>query len=110
MKLSIGIKIVTAGTFLALLSMTPVARGDDAKTIYGQKCTSCHAADGSGNTTMGKKLGARDFASPEVQKETDAELAAITAKGKNKMPAYEKSLSADDINGLVAYIRTLAKK
>jgi len=43
-------------------------------------------------------------------KESDDDLAGIIAKGKNKMPAYEKQLKADQIKGLVAYIRDLAKK
>lgn len=110
MKLSVGIKIVAAGTFLALLAMTPVARGDDAKTTFGKKCVACHGADGTGNTPAGQKLGAHDLASADVQKESDADMADIIAKGKNKMPPYEKSLSADDIKGLVAYIRTFGKK
>ena len=58
---------------------------------------------------MGKKMGARDFHSPDVQKESDADLTAAIAKGKNKMPSYEKSLKPEDIQGLVAYIRTLGK-
>jgi mono/diheme cytochrome c family protein len=36
-------------------------------------------------------------------------LSDIIANGKNKMPAYGKSLKADDFKGLVAYIRTLKK-
>jgi mono/diheme cytochrome c family protein len=58
---------------------------------------------------MGKKLGAHDFQTAEVQKISDAELSDIITNGKNKMPAYGKSLKADDIKGLVAYIRTLKK-
>ena len=52
----------------------------------------------------------RDFASPEVAKETDAELIEITAKGRNKMPGYANSLKDAQIKELVAYIRDLAKK
>jgi cytochrome c6 len=110
MKLSVGIKIVAAAALLALLAMMPAARADDAKTTYGKKCVACHAADGTGSTPAGQKLGAHDLASADVQKESEADMAEIIAKGKNKMPAYAKSLSADDIKGLVAYIRTFAKK
>jgi mono/diheme cytochrome c family protein len=74
------------------------------------KCASCHAADGSGDTPAGKKLSVRDFRSEEVQKQTDAQLAEIINKGKNKMPAYEKSLKEAQVKELVAYIRALAKK
>jgi cytochrome c6 len=70
----------------------------------------CHAADGSGNTPAGKATKARDFASPEVQSLTDAQLSEIITNGKDKMPAYKGKLTDDQIKGLVTYIRELAKK
>ncbi len=85
------------------------AQGDAEKT-YKAKCVACHAADGSGNTSMGKALKARDFSSPEVQKETDAELASIIANGKGKMPGYRTTLKEAEIKDLVGYIRNLAAK
>jgi cytochrome c6 len=88
--------------------ISPVAAQDGAAT-YKAKCVSCHAADGSGSA-VGKKLGAHDFRAADVQKMSDAELSELITKGKNKMPAYEKSLKADEIQGLVAFIRTLAAK
>ena len=94
------------GLFLAALP----ARSQDAAGLYKAKCAACHGADGKGDTPMAKNLGVRDFASPEVQKETDEELFAITQKGKNKMPAYGNSLKDAQIKDLVAYIRELAKK
>ena len=93
------------------IMMTPAALADDASAaLYKSKCAMCHAADGSGSVPMGQKTGAHDFRSAEIQKMTDAQLTEITAKGKNKMPAYEKKMTADEIKGLVAYIRELMKK
>ena len=97
----------TAVTFLFLTSRSH-AQGEAEKT-YKAKCVACHAADGSGSE-VGKKLGTHDFHSSEVQSESDADLTQIIAKGKNKMPAYEKSLKPDEIKGLVAYVRGLEKK
>ena len=57
-----------------------------------------------------KGYQARDFASPEVQSQTDAQLGEIITNGKDKMPAYKGKLTADQIKGLIAYIRELAKK
>jgi cytochrome c6 len=94
----------------AMLLYAAPLRAQEAASTYKAKCAMCHGADGKGDTPAGKKLGARDFASPEVEKETDAELIEITAKGKNKMPGYEKSLKESEIKDLVAYIRELAKK
>ena len=79
-----------------------------SETLYKSKCAMCHGADGTGSAT-GQKMGAHDFTTAEVQGMSDAELSAIVTNGKNKMPAYGKSLKADDIKGLVAYIRTLKK-
>ena len=80
---------------------------DDVKSLYKAKCQACHGADGKADTPAGKKLGARDFKSPEVAKLSDAELFDITKKGKDKMPAYDKKLTDDQIKGLIQYIRSL---
>ncbi len=82
----------------------------EAESLYKTKCVTCHAADGSGNTPAGKKLGVRDFRSAEAQKQSDSELSEIVGKGKNKMPGYAKSLKEAQIKDLVAYIRELARK
>jgi cytochrome c6 len=86
---------------------TPAAA--DAAVTYKAKCAMCHGADGKGETAAGKKMGAHDFASADSQKLTDEELANAIAKGKNKMPAYEKSLKPDEIKDLIGYIRQLSK-
>jgi len=44
-----------------------------------------------------------------VQKQSDAQLAEAIAKGRGKMPSYEKSLNPDDIKALVAFLRALGK-
>ena len=55
-------------------------------------------------------MGTHDFASPEVQKESDADLAGIIANGKGKMPKYGEKLKENEIKDLVTYIRGLSKK
>jgi mono/diheme cytochrome c family protein len=44
-----------------------------------------------------------------VQAQSDDAIAGIIGSGKGKMPAYAKSLKADQIKDLVVYIRTLKK-
>jgi cytochrome c6 len=95
---------------LVSLFLPMAAFADDGAATYKAKCASCHAADGSGATAMGKSMKLRDLRSPEVQKQTDKELFTVTADGKGKMPAYKAKLSEADINALVAHIRSLAKK
>ena len=88
---------------------TPLA-AQDGPTLYKTKCAMCHGADGKGETPMGKKLNVRDLGSPEVQKQTDAELTTIISKGKGKMPPFEGKLTAEQIGQVVAQIRELGKK
>ena len=87
------------------------ARADDAKTTYDAKCAKCHGQDGKGQTTMGKKLGSKDYTDPKVQSSfTDADATKAIKEGfKNQdgkavMKAQE-GLSDDDVKALVAYIR-----
>lgn len=96
-----------AAAFAVLLSVPLSARAQDGATIFKSKCVGCHAADGTGSA-MGKKMGAHDFTTAEVQGMSDAQLTDIITNGKNKMPKYG-SLKPEDIKGLVAYIRTLKK-
>jgi len=87
------------------------AQAQAAGDLFKTKCQACHGPDGASNTTMGKKLGAHDFHSPEVQKMTDAQLIEIITKGKEKMPAYGAGkLTAEQIKGLAGYVRELGKK
>ena len=95
---------------ILLMMVAPAAFAGDSAALYKTKCAVCHAADGSGDTAMGKKTGTHDFRSPEVQKMTDAQLIDITTKGKDKMPGYDKKLTAEEIKGLVAYISGMGKK
>lgn len=91
-----------ACSLIAVCTSSAVAQ--DAAATFKAKCAMCHGADGKGG-----KMGTRDFASPEVKAETDAQLTEIITKGKGKMPAYGGKLSDADIKGLVTYVRSLAK-
>jgi cytochrome c6 len=100
---------------LAIVAATPVllcARSgadDKSAATYKAKCTSCHGADGKGDTPAGKSTKVRSFADSEVVKASDDDLAGIIEKGKAKMPGYGKSMKPDEIKDMVAYIRSLAK-
>lgn len=91
---------------LILFSTNAKADVQAGAATYKTKCASCHGADGKGKAA----LKTEDLASAAVQNKSDAELTAITTDGKGKMPAYGKSLKPDQIQDLIAYIRSLAKK
>ena len=104
--------ILPVALAFGMLSAVNTARAADDATVklFQTKCAACHGPDGSGNTTVGKTLKLKDVRDPEAQKESDADLTTLIAKGKDKMPGNEKSLKPDQIKALVGYVRELAKK
>jgi len=106
--------ILFRGAMLTMLAIgvalwTTPAAAQDAAATYKAKCAMCHGADGKASTPAGQKMGAHDFASPEVQNISDAELTETITKGKNKMPSYAGKLKDSEIKELVAYVRGLGK-
>jgi hypothetical protein len=60
-------------------------------------------------TCKGKPaMKTRDWSSADVQKMSDADLAAIITNGKSPMPAY-KTMTPDQVKDMVAYVRTFKK-
>ena len=99
--------VITLAAALAFGTATSAYAQDDPAALYKSKCQACHGAEGKGDTPAGKKVGAKDFHSPEVAKMSDAELLEITKQGKAKMPAYDKKLTDDQIKSLIKFIHSL---
>lgn len=74
---------------------TPAVSAADAAVTYKAKCVACHGAKAEKAFNPAK---------------SDADLLNAMLKGvKPKMPAYEKSLGADDCKALVAFMKQLRK-
>jgi len=102
------IRISTWLLVVSLLTSLTCFAADDSAALFKSKCAMCHGPDGTANTTMAKNMGIKSYKDPEVQKMSDADLKAIITNGKGKMPSY-KTLTPEQIDGLVKYIRTLGK-
>jgi mono/diheme cytochrome c family protein len=100
-------KLFVILTVAILIILPATLAAADGAAVYKAKCAMCHGADGSGMTPMGKSMKLRDLRSPEVQKQSDAELIKVTADGKGKMPAYKGKLTDAEIAAVVAHMRTL---
>jgi cytochrome c6 len=100
-------KFFAITTILLLTAVTAVA--EDGAAIYKAKCASCHGADGTGQTAVGKAMKLRDLGSADVQKQSDADLYKITSDGKGKMPPYKAKLTDAEIKAVVTYMRTFKK-
>jgi mono/diheme cytochrome c family protein len=99
----IRVTLAVLSTALVLTAWAPAETGAD---VYKAKCALCHGADGKG-TAVGKKLGAHDLTSADVQKQSDADLATVVTKGKNKMPPYDGKLTKEQTDLVLKHIRTL---
>lgn len=99
----------------AVFGATVALQAADAQANWDEHCAKCHAADGSGDTKMGKKLKIRDLTDGKVQEaftDEDAFKAMKSGvndeKGKTKMKPIEE-LSDDDFKALAKHVRTLKK-
>lgn len=105
-------KNLAAALTAVLSAAAPLLAAEGGRSeTFQTYCSVCHGDDGKGQTEEGKKKGARDLTSAKWQdKVDDGRLIRSVTKGRDKMPAFEKKLSADEIKALVAEVRALAKK
>lgn len=87
-----------------------LAAQSDGQKLYDTNCAKCHGPDGSGNTVVGKAVGAKDLASPEAKKLTDAEIHTQIDQGKNNMPPFGGTLNKAQIDSLIPIVRAFGKK
>jgi cytochrome c6 len=106
MSLPLTATVLTAVLFIA--TSTSKAQNTGASS-YTAKCQMCHGATGLGDTPAGKAMGARPFNSPDVMKESDADLITVIKNGKAKMPAFAGKLTDAEISALVVHIHSLQK-
>jgi len=84
-----------------------------AKVLYVANCARCHGADGQSNTPMGKVYDAPNLADAawwKRERAGDKRLHASIRDGRGGMPAFGKKLSKEEINALVALVKTFKGK
>ena len=101
----------------ALLPLSVRAEADKkTERTWKAKCASCHGVDGKGQTDQGQKMGIADYTDAAWQKsKTDADLKKAISEGVNReksgkkqeMEGYKEKLGAEEIDKLVAYLRSL---
>jgi cytochrome c6 len=95
---------------LAAVLSPSVFAAEDGPAIYKAKCALCHAADGGGDTPMGRKLGLQALGSDDVQKMSDDDIRQTIVQGKGKMPGFENKLTSDQVQAVIAHVRSFGKK
>ncbi len=107
--------MVAAAGLWALAQPAWGGSGDPAKgkIIYERSCMACHGPQGKGDGPTGKVLvpPAADFTSAASKKKSDADLLKIIENGKppTAMVAWKGLLSDQDIQHVLAYVKTLRK-
>lgn len=86
------------------------AAQSEGQKVYDTNCAKCHGPDGSGNTVVGKAVGAKDLGSAEAKKLTDAEIRTQIEQGKNNMPPFGGTLNKAQIDSLIPVVRGFGKK
>ena len=121
MKLLLKLILVVAGVFLAVNSFTlsqaarmhtnrvtsSAAAVPSIETLFKQKCSKCHGADGSGDTSLGRIFNAPDFTDSGwwAKHSSTAEHIQVMTKGRKNMPAFGKKLTRAQIAGLATYVQ-----
>ncbi len=96
--------IVTIAITLFMLIPNLSWAADDGATIFKAKCAMCHGADAAGKPAM----KAPSLIGDAAKKASDGDLAKAVTTTARHTPAV-KSLPADDVKAVVAYIRSLQK-
>lgn len=87
-----------------------LARGEK---IYKMMCLKCHGKEGKGDGPKAKELSKkpRNYTNKaEMEKLTDADLKKAVIEGKEPMPSFRARLKDKDVDDVIAYIKTFAKK
>ena len=105
-------KFMIAMIVAALILPVSVYAADAAANpaAYQKGCKACHGAQGEGNPAIAKMLAVTlpDLRSKEVQAKSDADIKKGVLEGKGKMKPV-KTLSPAEVDGAIAFVRTLAK-
>ena len=87
---------------------------EEAKQLYADACASCHGDDGKGKVTgLGVTAELPDFTWCAFNsEESDRDWALVVAEGgpaagrSEQMPAFREALTEQQINLVIAYVRT----
>ncbi len=82
------------------------------KSIYVDKCLKCHGEKGKGDGPKAEDMEKKpaDYTDKEkMSKFTDADLKKTVKEGKKPMPAFGKKLTEEQIDDVIAYVRSFAE-
>jgi len=90
----------------------PLVLGESGKEVFTANCIACHGQEGRARTPAGRKLRARDLTESKL---TDDEIRKQVNEGHKDqrgavMPPFKDVLKPDQIDAVVAFVRSLRKQ
>ncbi|MDD5395439.1 MAG: cytochrome c [Thiothrix sp.] len=111
--------IVTAMALGLALGVVGSAQAADSKQVFDFYCAQCHGVNGDGkgiNVTKDFATDPRNFTvTADMEKRSDEDIRGVIKDGGPSisksplMPPWGATLSAAEVDGLLAYIRTMCK-
>ncbi len=106
--------LACAGLLLMPLFASPAnaADAEGGKKVFADNCVRCHGDGGKGDGAMAEFLARKpgDFTDKaRMGQFTDEDLKKAIVEGKAPMPGYKGQLSDQEIDDVVAYIRSLSQ-
>ncbi len=108
--------LAAASGFAAVMNTAP-ASAADTETVYNFYCAQCHGLTGKGdgpNVTKDFPVSPRNFTdAAEMNKLSDADMKNVILDGgpsvskSPMMPPWAKTLTDEEADGLVQYLRVL---
>lgn len=98
--------IVVNALFTGILLLGTSSLAADLKAgeqVYKKNCVMCHGENGQGSVAL--KIN-----DPKVLGKTDKEIRKVIAEGAKGMPGYQKLLKPEEIDSLMAFLRSWGSK
>ena len=103
-KFIIAIFVNALFTVILLFGSSSLAADLKAgEKVYKRKCVVCHGEQGQGG-------GALKINYHKVLGKTDEDISKVIADGGKGMPGYHNSLKPDEIDSLIAFLRSWGDK
>jgi mono/diheme cytochrome c family protein len=96
--------------FPSRMSASSATGTSAARALFGQRCVTCHGADGKGSLARGLLPEIPNFTAASWQRQrSDAQLMASILDGKGQgMPPVRGKIGEEQARGLVAHVRSFA--
>ena len=108
MEKNISLLVLLSAPFL-FCANTRAASGRD---LFMVNCASCHGSDGSAQTAIGRKLGAKSLIDSKLKTAEIEKQISFGAKDTNgvlKMPAFNQKLTSEEIADLAVFVKSLQR-